>query len=542
MQSRAARLTITFFIGALLLVISIAPIHVLIDKTTSPLAALLTAMVSVLFMLLLMKWIGRRLDSMWENQPDSTAGKTLRAITDQTSQITIYIVILFGLAYVITRSLYLPPNDFAWPLQPMLTLVLGTWWLGYIIYSLHTLMAVDAPPDRLSKFSIRAIAGAIALSIYFLLPVDWILNSGDRVLALLMGDRDPGLATRHPIEVNATVSWLQSTAIPSIVSIGFGFLTAYVTSLVWYEFYRTVNGAGLDSVRAAREGRDPSRNDFWFNQLKQSKYRVTLVGATLGGWFEKWSEFRPALKEALAKEEMEKVLIILPEPGNSFFWQRRDDEINREKLLREDPIARLANSIEMLCLAFPENKDAKPAEFLTQNDLADGLERLPNFVVGFSAYVLGHVATYESIDANKKFSSELIAALTPGNKGKPKIKVMFAGGSMMGMSRFDSRILYVPYLPGVEDKKCPEFMISAQTPLGSSLERSIDAMEETGIQVTSRNDLMAMAFRLWKACHEKKAPLNDLSGIPAWLLATYDKQAAPSADQTALSADAASGE
>jgi hypothetical protein len=108
---------------------------------------------------------------------------------------------------------------------------------------------------------------------------------------------------------------------------------------------------------------------------------------------------------------------------------------------------------------------------------------------------------------------------------KGKIKLMFAPGSMMGINIFDSRIIYVPYLPGVEDKNCPEFTVMAQTALGASLERSITAMEQSGFEVLNRCHMMAIAFRLWRACLDNEARLDELSDVPAWLLDKYSKSA-----------------
>src|SRR5207244_8202274 len=124
-------------------------------------------------------------------------GKTLKAITDYTSLMTINIILVLGIFYAVTRLLYLPPEEFGTPLQPVLTFVLAALWISYILYSLHTLIAVDVAPDRIAQFSILVISGAIALSIYFLLPVDWLLSSANRALALLMGERDPGIAARR---------------------------------------------------------------------------------------------------------------------------------------------------------------------------------------------------------------------------------------------------------------------------------------------------------------------------------------------------------
>jgi phosphatidylglycerophosphate synthase len=163
-----------------------------------------------------MRWVGHRLDAIWQSNPDSAVGKTLRAITDRTSMMMIYIVMALGILYSVTRLLYLPPEEFGIPLQPVLTFILAALWIGYILYSLHTLIAVDVAPDRIGKFSILVISGAIALSIYFLLPVDWLVSSANRALALLMGERDPGIAARRQPEMNSTIVWLQSTAIPSM--------------------------------------------------------------------------------------------------------------------------------------------------------------------------------------------------------------------------------------------------------------------------------------------------------------------------------------
>lgn len=520
MRSQSVRLIVSALIGALALFFAISLTYWALDQAGSPYLVLATALICAVATWCFMRWLNLQLDSLWRSDPNSIAGRILKEIMHETSIMMLCIFIVVGVLFVVARVLYLPPDRLEVPLQPALTFLLAALWLSFVMYALNTLMTPDASPDHLKKFSVRTIAASIALSLYFLIPFDWIASATYRAIAVFLGTRDPGYGSAGKIELNSTVAWLQSTAIPSIVSIGFGFLTAYVTSLVWYEFYRSVNGTGLEGVRAARGGRDPTRNSYWFSLLADAKYRVTLVGATLGGWFEKWEDFRPALKGLLGREEIERVLIVLPDPGGAFFWQRRDDEVKRERLLSDDPIARLALAIEMLFLALPATDNhSQIAEFLQQNDPGDRCEHLAAFLSGFLKHVSGHVATYDSIKANKDFSEELGKSI---GGPKKKFKLVFARGSMMGLSLFDARLVYVPYLPGVEDKNCPEFTVAASTPLGESLVRSVEAMETSGTEVASREQVMAMAYRLWHACRLRGAPLQDLTSIPAWLLENYD--------------------
>jgi hypothetical protein len=133
------------------------------------------------------------------------------------------------------------------------------------------------------------------------------------------------------------------------------------------------------------------------------------------------------------------------------------------------------------------------------------------FAKGFGQDFAG-ATTYDSSSSNKEFSDDLAKAL-----GRDRIRILFSTGPMAGMNRFDGSIRYSPYLPGLEDKDCPEFAVSSQSLLGAYLEKSIEAMAGSRISVKSRTDVSAIAFRLWSACRQKKAPLSELS-VSAWIL------------------------
>ena len=219
------------------------------------------------------------------------------SLTNSSVFLISLVVVGIFLVYIVTRLLFLPPDELQVPVQPVFTFVLFSAWGGNIWYSIARLVSIEENKARdLANFSRNAVAGAIALSVYFLLPLEWLVNAGNRVFARALGGTAPNYGLSFAAPPNSSVIWLQTTAVPSIVAVGFVFLTAYITSLVWYEYYRVVSGAGLSSVSASRRGRDPSRNPHWFDLLDQAESRVMLVGATLGGWFYEWDKFRSGLR------------------------------------------------------------------------------------------------------------------------------------------------------------------------------------------------------------------------------------------------------
>ena len=233
------------------------------------------------------------------------------------------------------------------------------------------------------------------------------------------------------------------------------------------------------------------------------------------------------LRVLLARETVERIRIVLPEPGSPFFWQRRNDEISRERRLDKDPIARLARAIEMLYLTLPEG-GTDPGEFFERQDIFPKLSNpaeFEAFAAAFEEEMKGHIETYMSIKSNREFTAEFRKTVNPTTtaptSSEVKLRVMFATGSMMGVSMFDTRIIYVPYLPGVEDRDCPEFTVNTGTTLGASLERSLSAMESTAIGTKKRSHVLVMASRLWDTCKRRNAPLRELSDVPAWLSRDY---------------------
>ncbi len=280
-----------------------------------PYASLVIGLICLALTIFGVNWLGRRVDAIWAEDDVGLVPRMVRQIADGTFRYTLAATAASFVLYLAARLLFLPPDRLDVPLQPILTLSLSAIWVGYTLYSLNRLVSVDdGPGDNalvegkkeadLFRFAKASVGGAIALSIYFLLPLEWLVNASHRALSqagFLVGS---GEDFRFSPVHNSAVDWLQTTAIPSIVAIGFGFLTAYVTSLVWYEFYRKLSGAGLEEVDASRQGRNPSRNQFWFNQLDAANSRIVLIGATLGGWFGPWERFRSSLNPLSAAKPL----------------------------------------------------------------------------------------------------------------------------------------------------------------------------------------------------------------------------------------------
>ncbi len=214
---------------------------------------------------------------------------------------------------------------------------------------------------------------------------------------------------------------------------------------------------------------------------------------------------------------------MLPDPGGPFFWQRRDDEVSLQPLLREDPVARLASAIESLYLWLPSGgleESASRLRAVLEKDA--NFSRFSEFRAAFADVVAGHLRSYESVQENEAFSHDVAQNMKARGSSiaeplAAKFRVCFASGMMMGVNVFDSTIYYVPYLPGVKDKDCPQFKLKSHTPLGSSLDRSFAAMERTAFNVVGREDVVCMAFRLWSACQQRTSVLDGLADVPVWL-------------------------
>ncbi len=422
----------------------------------------------------------------------------------------------------------LVPDTLSFPLQPLLTFTLSAIWFAYIIISLNHLVSVEGgSPQELARFARNSVITAIALSIYFAFPFDWFVERGFRAYELLTLGQASGKTFSLSV-ASPAVLWLESTAIPSVVALAFGVLVAYVSSLVWYEFYQKIRKAGVVNILASRQGREPQQDDFWFGSLRTANARAILCGATLGGWFAKWDKLRPALLEVIGRETVQQVKIILPEPGSDAFWVRRNDETGQEKSLSHDPVARLTTAIETLYLMLPEGPNAEPefdqvAKFLDEQHLPYQRENLKVFHEKFTKTFAGpRYANYAKDAQNLKFSQTLASSIK-AHEAEPlrkKFSVIFCRGTILAADVFDNRVLLVPYLPGTDDKDCPQFEIGANSELGASLDRAIGSVSAAGVWITTKPQLIGIAFRLWARCQqpENKEEIRGLPGIPAWLL------------------------
>jgi hypothetical protein len=521
MLSRTRYFIIIATLAAVVLILLIGIMQLMFTQITSPIAVLLTAILTLILSLAFLRWLGSRMDQIWRlSATDAASAALVRAIARRSNtwiSVSVFVVIAL---YAVALLLFLPPEQLNYPLQPFITFIFSALWFGYILYSISQLTTAEADSRAMTSFARNSMAAAIALSIYFLLPFDWFATALFRAFETIVYGAPSGRQFSYT-SANSTINWLQSTAIPSTISMAFGFLTAYVTALVWYEYYKSASAAGLEQVEVSRRGRDPARDTLWFGQLADTKNRVILCGLTLGGWFRDWNRFQTSLHELLARETVRQIVIILPEPGNAFFWQRRDDEAARERAPWDDPIVRLAKAIELLYLALPDSQEEHEhvVEFLARHNIQEDAEAASRFVTWFRAEFNERSANYGHDIENQSFST-LVSLSLPSNAAelnRKKLWIVFSVGTMMGVNIFDNRVHYTPYVPRIEDKDCPQFILRGNSPLATSVERSIDVMAREGIMLCSRSHALAMAFRLWRACQRNRAPLRALAEVPAWL-------------------------
>jgi hypothetical protein len=457
--------------AVVLTVLQLIDIFFMIRRLLPEWAELVTGLLFLAATAGILFWISGRVRDIWNNDAGPAGGTGMsNSIATCAAKWVAWGGAGIVLVVVVTIALTVPEWE-SFPLQPILTFVLSAFWFGYIIVSLNHLVSIDGgSPQQLASFARFSVITAIALSIYFIFPFDWLVDRFIRAYEFVALGHTPdkafSLSTASP-----AVLWLESTAIPSAVAIAFGVLVAYVTSVVWYEFYKKISEAGVVNIIASRDGRDPQRDDFWFGHLKNAKARVILCGATLGGWFDnKWEKLRPALVEVVGRESVQQVKIILPEPGGDAFWVRRKDETGPKKSPPRDPVVRLATAIETLYLMLPpESATAEGGgfeqvkSFLEQKSLVYKSEQLRVFHDNFvTIFARPRSANYLRSPENSNSCRTLAAALQ-GSESEPlpkKFSVVFCRGSILSATVFDDTVFLVPYLPNTEDKDCPQFEIS----------------------------------------------------------------------------------
>ncbi|MEA2841587.1 MAG: hypothetical protein QOF41_2917 [Methylobacteriaceae bacterium] len=521
MSPRSTQLLISATAGLLAFLLPLW-VLVLVAQIKEPIPVFIVAGLAVLSTILFPRWLGKRLDAIWLGESHTPIGGILLNLGERSAGWTAVAGAVGFVASIIWYPLATQEDNTVLPIQPVTTLILVGLWLTFVLVSLAKLLSTQRDdPAALARFCRNAVIGAIVLSVIFVLPFDRFASLFWRAWDIEILGKTVARTTRLSVQVAPEIVWLQSTAIPSIFAIGFGFLTAYISSLVWYEFYTAVAGAGLKIVNASRRGRDPSRNERWFEPLERAKARILFAGATLGGWFLPWERLRAALHQALERPSVKSIVLILPLPGSAFFWQRRGAEIGGKSFEGSDPIGRLSNTIEMLYVILPDSDDLSPRDFLAQHEMDYDPGDLRRFEEQFRSSLAGKVALElntalsDSIKRNVSVSANNTSLQQAGKTGK--LRVVFTRDSLMGLNVIDDEISYSPYLPGLEDKDCPEFVVGRQTLLGSSLEKSAAALEENGISVTSKSAMIALAFLLKRECSRRHVDVLSMSNVPRWL-------------------------
>ncbi len=520
LERSSIRTVIVFALGGLLSLAFIVATYVAMRVTWLPAAGLLTTLAGIVISIYFMHWLGRRLDAIWAQAGESRASREfVRSVWSRSISLVGWIVAIVIVAILIWIAILVPPNDFATPLEPGLSLIFAGIWFLYILLSLAGIVAVQGDKSKaLTRFTRNSIAGAIALSIYFLFPFAWMATNAEHLVDLAL---HPGTRHTHIWEQqqNHNLEWLRSIAIPTAVSLAFGFLTAYVTAIVWYEYYAKLQSQGLVDLKASRRGRDPNLDDTWFGTLGSAKERVVLSGVTLGGWFDKWERFRDSLLELIQRDSVKSISLILPEPGNQFFWNRRRDEISHDRALDHDAAARLGRAIETIYFALDGPASLADAKrFLDENRLKYEQDTLEPFLREFEEKLEPRTRTYEANESNKHFSTELAGKIASEPEDqKHKVRLVFARGLVLGLGVFDEVINFTPYLPVFEDKDCPKITVEGYSPLGRSITQSVEGTEKRAVWVSQRVHAACIAYRFWRAAEGRADELRGLADIPAWL-------------------------
>lgn len=418
-------------------------------------------------------------------------------------------------------------------LQPVFYLLVIVGWVSYIGWSLsHLTTAVpirEVSPDssKLITFGRRSMLAAIVLSIYITIPF--------AKLAILIPDSFGGVLPGQSalesrlIELTSDgvtpTNWIAALTIPSLVAIGFGFITAYVTSFEWYDYYHRVQGAGLLRLYPNRKGRSEENDDLWFGELSASEGWTILMGATLGGWFKNWRRMRASLIDATKNSTKSKVTIILPSPDHDFLWERRRDELSVSGQLRPDLIGRYCRTLEILYLCFLAGEQhsaseqgsaaAHPVGGLDVDD-----EIYSGFRKGFKALFKEELADFSTSSENKEIAKKFY------NK---QIEIFMWPGLVFGANIFARSMYFVPYIPTFEDKDCPMFEIFPQSDMGRNLMRSVESIagatqgERNGDiiraeKLASSEAIIHAAFRLWDRL--QRTDDRRYGSLPAWMMPT----------------------
>ncbi len=515
-------------VGSLILLAALTQICLAIRSIAPQWAPLAAILLSIAASVYLMSWLGSRVDAIWSGGDNSDGRTLLRFFARRSTAVVFYLAVSLILLFIFTTLLFFP-NDYSnFPIQPLTTFLLAAFWFTYILVALSRMLSPAGQDTKeFAKFAKWSVIGAISLSIYFLLPFESLDARMIRAFDLIVYGQGSGSVIPYAYPQNPNIVWLQSTAIPTAVSLAFGFLTAYVTSLVWYEYYRTVSGTGLKEVQASRRGRDPTQDDFWFGKLHESKSRAIICGATLGGWFNSWDKLRSSLQQLFVRDSLQEILIILPEPGNPFFWQRRAEETAHEKSLGPDAVNRLARAIETLYLILPENSSHDATKFLSNNKLDANEGELQRYTKWLHGELEERTKSYEANHENVSFS-ELLRPFVGNQTGdgestgtlvqNPKVGFLFSPDTMMAVNIFDDIVYFTPYLPLTEDKDCPKLTIESYSALGATINQVISGTRRKAISATSRTHVLAIAYRFWRECsRQKEANLKGLPDVPRWL-------------------------
>src|ERR1700730_7570328 len=124
MPSRTRYFIVIATLALIVLIIAIGIMQFLFVQITSPTAVLLIGILMLILSLVVLRWLGSRIDTIWSLAPTDSASATLAHAIARKSNAWISLSVLVVIAaYAIALLLFLPPERLNYPLQPFITFV-----------------------------------------------------------------------------------------------------------------------------------------------------------------------------------------------------------------------------------------------------------------------------------------------------------------------------------------------------------------------------------------------------------------------------------
>src|SRR5262249_2076526 len=157
-----------------------------------------------------MHWVGKRLDRLWQIAHEDRDGRAFVSKIWKRGVRVVSIITTAIFAVFLLIALLVPPNTATWSLELTFSFALSALWLCYMLYSLSSVVRVQGDRSKaLTEFARNSIVGAIALSIFLVLPFDQVAAGLNHAIGtILYGETRPFL--RWSGDYGRNVEWLQS--------------------------------------------------------------------------------------------------------------------------------------------------------------------------------------------------------------------------------------------------------------------------------------------------------------------------------------------